>query len=117
MKTEIDYQAKKRIEKIHLDKSNIEHILKTNNIDGTLMLDVISLFRAGVEFAQQWISVNDRLPLIGESCKCSKNLLLKDKSGNEIVGKYSYQNGEKCFHSNHGFLEDDVEYWRVIDLV
>ena len=39
-------------------------------------------FKAGVEFAQQWISIKDELPISGTQ------FLLKDENGNIYIGCY-----------------------------
>jgi hypothetical protein len=61
MKT-IEQAAQEKIRNIRLNHSNIEFILSKGTINGTLLIDMIRLFKEGVEFAQRWIPIEDDLP-------------------------------------------------------
>ena len=68
-------------------------------------------FKAGVEFAQRWISVEEELPETNEFCE-SKICLIKCKYGIDL-GRY-YSNKSRWFHAESNF---QVTHWRYVELL
>ena len=74
-------------------------------------------FKAGVEFAQQWISVKDELPERDSNPSSNHQsdiVLLKNKSGNIFSGYYDYD-----MASFFNYIDDEVFEiieWRPIEL-
>ena len=70
-------------------------------------------FKAGVEFAQQWISVKDELPELNFNYQ-SDTILLKNKFGIIFSGYYDYD-----MASFFDYIDDEVSEiieWRPIEL-
>jgi len=66
-------------------------------------------FKAGVEFSQQWISVDDELPEIGQ------RVLLRAKTGyvkTRTIKSDDFDSG-KVLHVYHG--KNKVTHWRPIE--
>jgi len=74
-----------------------------NNLSGA--------FKAGIEFAQRWISVKDELPETNEFEE-SKIILIKGKRGIDI-GRY-YSRSKHFFLASGNF---EVTHWRYIELI
>ena len=68
-------------------------------------------FKAGVEFAQRWIPVEEELPETNEFCE-SKICLIKCKYGIDL-GRY-YSNKSRWFHAESNF---QVTHWRYVELL
>ena len=98
-----------------------EHIYKYF-LEQTVMAPEISdAFKAGIEFAQTWISVEDELP------EDDKTYLLKNKEWIDSVnptgvGVGFYSSAQKCWFSAYwgvrdGYVEDYYPtHWRPIEI-
>ncbi|MCL2596237.1 MAG: DUF551 domain-containing protein [Paludibacter sp.] len=67
-------------------------------------------FKAGVEFAQQWISVKDELP------KEYKRVIVKNQAGEWLV---AFWNSEEWCLPYTSFIQDfpfEVTHWRPINI-
>jgi len=65
-------------------------------------------FKAGVEFAQQWISIDDELPEMHNG-NSSENVLVKTQEGDVLIG-YLYING---WFANSQY-PCEITHWRSI---
>ena len=68
-------------------------------------------FKAGVDFAQHWIPVEEELPETNEFEE-SKICLIKNTYGNVDVARY-YSNTKSWYFNSSDFV---VAYWRPIEL-
>jgi hypothetical protein len=73
--------------------------------------NAIKHFKAGVEFAQRWISVEDELPEIMEN-GYSKNVLVKKDNGNIAISHYLKSKDCFCCDLAHRI---QVIAWRPIE--
>jgi len=90
-----------------IEKAADEYIPKNWDSLGKIADDA---FKAGVEFAQRWISVDEELPEIN-NCNSSKNVLVKTKDGDVLIG-YLYING---WFANSQY-PCEITHWRPIEL-
>ena len=71
-------------------------------------------FKAGVEFAQRWIHVEEELPE-----KFDKNRIINEvliKSAEEYINLGWYEENHKCFYSfSSEYKLDNVTHWRPIE--
>jgi hypothetical protein len=71
-------------------------------------------FKAGVEHALQWISVDDELPQKVDGYKDSEAVLVKDSYGNYHAARYNYE--LECWEDNgFGELLSGVTHWKIIE--
>ena len=68
------------------------------------------LFKAGIEFAQRWIPVEEELPETNEFYE-SKICLVKNTYGNVDVARY-YSNTKLWYFNSSNFV---VTHWRPIE--
>ena len=80
----------------------------------------LSIFKAGVEFAQRWISVEDELPDIGEEVLVKRELRQGDTWVQHFcsVSTRLTPSGEweDIKWSDVGFIRGIVTHWRPIEL-
>ena len=101
----------KTIEEVakEFEKENGEKIWFSNDHQqGTALC--IESFKAGVEFAQRWISVEEELPETNEFEE-SRICLIKNRYAIDI-GRY-YSNKKRWFLSSSNFK---VTHWRYVEL-
>lgn len=109
------------IEEAALDYSD-EHKHKVNG-EGFILRGA---FKAGIEFAQQFISVDDKLPDATkkdvEGVYYSENLLLKVKGyDHPFVGYYMKAEDDEFFEFIPEFITNEImqeaiTHWRLIEL-
>ena len=79
-----------------------EYNKEKNSISCVINKSTISSFKAGVEFAQKWISIEEELPeMLPANILLRRPILVKYKSGNIDVRKLTIPNG--------------VVFWRYVD--
>ena len=78
--------------------------------NGMLYADSQDAFRAGAEFAQRWIPVEEELPETNEFEE-SKIIIIKGKYGIDI-GRY-YSMSKRFFLASGNF---EVTHWRYVEL-
>ena len=75
---------------------------------------VIDIFKAGVEFAQRWIPVEEELPEIGEKVITK---MAKDKRTSYGIATRIREEWEINAHwIDHTFSNMTITHWRHIDL-
>ena len=75
---------------------------------------VSDIFKAGVEFAQEWISVEEELPKIGEKVITK---MTKDKRTSYGIATRIREEWEINAHwIDHTFSHMNITHWRSIDL-
>lgn len=114
MKT-IEKVAREKIKNMILDKANIEFIAENGMINGSLLLSLIKLSKEIVEFAQQWISVNDKLP---EANDHSDTIEIKLDNGIVMTGYY-FCDGDFLWQNEEGVgtvIKKKVTHWRYVYL-
>lgn len=75
---------------------------------------VSDIFKAGVEFAQEWISVEEELPKIGEKVITK---MTKDKRTSYGIAARIREEWEINAHwIDHTFSHMNITHWRYIDL-
>ena len=75
---------------------------------------VSDIFKAGVEFAQEWISVEEELPKIGEKVITK---MAKDKRTSYGIATRIREEWEINAHwIDHTFSHMNITHWRPIDL-
>lgn len=75
---------------------------------------VSDIFKAGVEFAQEWISVEEELPEIGEKVITK---MTKDKRTSYGIATRIREEWEINAHwIDHTFSNMTITHWRPIDL-
>ena len=86
---------------------------KINNAELFDSDDIIGIshysFKAGVEFAQQWISIEDELPISGTQ------FLLKDENGNIYIGCYIEEIRAFRPYGAKG-KAGGITHWRLINI-
>lgn len=71
-------------------------------------------FKAGVEFAQRWISIEEELPRLGEKVITKMN---KDKRTSYGIATRIREEWEIDAHwIDHTFSNMNITHWRPIDL-
>jgi len=69
-------------------------------------------FKAGVEFAQSWIDVNDELPERIEDWPYSDEVLTKTDKGHYWLEQFDYEENDwTC-----SFVNGKVTHWRPIEV-
>lgn len=89
-----------------INDAAIDYLYKiTGNISGKLP----QIFKAGAEFAQRWIPVEEELPVFGI------RVLIKNEDGFEWFGHTNHR-GCLNYEDKNTSCEPKITHWRPIDL-
>lgn len=71
-------------------------------------------FKAGIKFAQQWISIEDELPPIETEFNESIMVLVKDKNNDIYLAFYNYDTKE--WFTIYKVYKVDPVYWKLVEV-
>jgi hypothetical protein len=86
-----------------------DHNRGLNDISSVINKSTIRSFKAGVMFAQKWISIKDELP------DDFTSVLVRDNSVSPIRSTALFRHGK--FYPDFLLKHEDVTHWRLIELL
>lgn len=96
-----------------IEEASIEYAVSKSSSD-VFIESHIKDFKAGVEFAQRWVSVDDELPKIGE--KVITKMAKDERTSYGMATRIREEWAINAHWIDHTFSNTVITHWRYIEL-